>query len=91
MNDKDKEAFENSLHVVQNKSNDYQRWQAIWQAACEYKQQKMVEALTSFKISTQIIMLKLLLVFVLCLMVAKGYVMITLERIAGLIKGIPNG
>lgn len=55
------------------------------------KQQKMVETLTSFKISTQIIMLKLLLVFVLCVLVAKGYVMITLDRIVGLIKGIPNG
>lgn len=36
MNDKDKEAFEKSLDVVCNKENDYERFYAVWQAACEY-------------------------------------------------------
>ncbi len=43
MNDKDKEAFEKSLDVVCDKENDYQRFYAVWQTACEYKEIETVK------------------------------------------------
>lgn len=46
----------------------------------------MVETLTSFKIELQIFTLKLLLLFALCMLVAKGFILITVERIVGLIR-----
>jgi hypothetical protein len=52
---------------------------------------RMVEILIYFKIRLQIIILKLLLVLVLCTLVAKGFVMLAVERLVSLIKGICNG
>lgn len=52
---------------------------------------RMVEILIYFKIRLQIIILKLLLVLVLCTLVAKGCVMLAVEKLVSLIKGICNG
>jgi len=43
MSDNDKQAFESHINVVCNKENDYEKFYAIWQAACEYKQKEIDE------------------------------------------------
>ena len=55
MNEQDKEAFESHLEVICNKENDYERFFAIWQAACEYKQKEIDEWKEAAKSEAQLV------------------------------------
>ena len=50
----------------------------------------MVGTLISFNFRIQIIILKLLLLLMLCALIAKGYVMLTVERFVSLVKRCQN-
>jgi hypothetical protein len=39
--DADKKEFEKHISVVSGKENDYERFFAIWKAACKYKQKEI--------------------------------------------------